>query len=106
MAAACHPLREIRVIELKMKGQKLKKILSYRSEKKWDFHATNKFQVLVFFVGAVRASSVPIFPYLVRKFPIIPIIPSENKNILKFMNFRWWNVTKTVNFSDHPRPDW
>ena len=20
------------------------------------------------------------------------------------MNFSWWNMTKTVNFSDHPRP--
>ena len=75
MAAACHPLREIRVVELKIKGQKLKKISSYLFEKKCDFQATNKLHVLVFFMGAVRASSVPIFPYLVRKCPIIPIIP-------------------------------
>ena len=59
-----------------------------------------------------RASSVPIFPiflnfpYLVCKCPTIPIIPSEIKNRLKFMNFCWWNVTKTVNFSDHLRPNW
>ena len=44
-----------------------------------------------------RASSVPIFPiflnfpYLVCKCPIIPVIPSENKNRLKFMNVCWWN---------------
>ena len=36
----------------------------------------------------------PIFPYLVCK---CPMIQTENKNILKFMNC-WWNVTNSEFF--------
>ena len=61
-------------------------------------------QVSLYFLYVLYFKTFPIFPYLVCKCPIITIIPSENKNIWKFMNFCWWNVTKTVNFSEHPRP--
>ena len=39
-----------------------------------------KMYVTCIWVYISRASSVPVFPYLVCKCPIIPIIPSENKN--------------------------
>ena len=67
---------------------------------KAEFSARAGLQVSLYFL---YFKTFPIFPYLVCKCPMIPIIPLQNKNILKFMNFCWWNVTKTVNFSDHPR---
>ena len=68
------------------------------------FFGPKGLQVSLYFLYFLYFRTFPIFPYLVCKCPIIPIIPSENKNIQKFMNFCWWNMTKTVNFSDHPRP--
>ena len=71
---------------------------------KAEFSARAGPQLSLYFLYFLYFKTFPIFPYLVCKCPIIPIIPSENKNRLKFMNFCWWNVTKTVNFSDHLRP--
>lgn len=54
----------------------------------WDFRCPYIFDVKTFL----------IFLYLVCKCPIISIMPPENKNMLIFINFCWWNATKTEFF--------